>query len=175
MNIKTAIKDKIPYSFLGILQKIKMFGYSNGITKGKHCYIDKSAQFIGKSCIQLGNNVCIGMDVNININGPRNDKIKRLIIGSNSYVGRDSFISTGKLITLGEFFLGGPHCSIIGQNHDVSNPLKSYLVGEAELTKTIVIEDNVWIGDGVTVVGNLTIGRGSIIGAKSLVTNKMSA
>jgi acetyltransferase-like isoleucine patch superfamily enzyme len=34
-----------------------------------------------------------------------------------------------------------------------------------------VIEDDVWIGAGVTVVDGVTIGRGSVIGAGAVVTN----
>jgi maltose O-acetyltransferase len=34
----------------------------------------------------------------------------------------------------------------------------------------IVIEDNVWIGAGVHIMGGVTIGRNSVIGAGSVVT-----
>ena len=34
----------------------------------------------------------------------------------------------------------------------------------------IVIEDDVWIGHGVTVMAGVTIGRGSIVGAGAVVT-----
>ena len=33
----------------------------------------------------------------------------------------------------------------------------------------MIIQDNVWIGDNVVIVGPVTIGRGSIIGANSVV------
>ncbi|MBI3144821.1 MAG: acyltransferase [Pseudogulbenkiania sp.] len=34
----------------------------------------------------------------------------------------------------------------------------------------VVIEDNVWIGDGAIILANVTIGEGAIIGANSVVT-----
>jgi acetyltransferase-like isoleucine patch superfamily enzyme len=38
------------------------------------------------------------------------------------------------------------------------------------IIKQVQIEDNVWIGAGVTIVAGKTIGTGSIVGANSLVT-----
>jgi acetyltransferase-like isoleucine patch superfamily enzyme len=34
----------------------------------------------------------------------------------------------------------------------------------------VIIEDNVWIGEGVAIMPNVTIGANSIIGANSVVT-----
>ena len=39
----------------------------------------------------------------------------------------------------------------------------------------MVIEDNVWIGGGVSILGGVTIGRNSIIGAGSVVTRDIPA
>ena len=38
----------------------------------------------------------------------------------------------------------------------------------------VIIEDNVWIGEGVCVLPNVTIGRNSIVGANSVVTKSFS-
>jgi lipopolysaccharide O-acetyltransferase len=40
-------------------------------------------------------------------------------------------------------------------------------------TKPVRIEDNVWIGEYVTVLAGVTIGKGSIIGALSVVTSNI--
>lgn len=37
----------------------------------------------------------------------------------------------------------------------------------------VIIEDNVWIGEGVCILPNVTIGRNSIVGANSVVTNNI--
>jgi acetyltransferase-like isoleucine patch superfamily enzyme len=34
----------------------------------------------------------------------------------------------------------------------------------------IIIRDGAWLGTGVTVIGNVTIGKGAIVGAGSVVT-----
>ena len=37
----------------------------------------------------------------------------------------------------------------------------------------VVIEDNVWLGDNVCVLSGITIGKGAIIGANSVVTHSI--
>ena len=37
----------------------------------------------------------------------------------------------------------------------------------------VVIEDNVWLGDNVCVLPGVTIGKGSVIGANSVVTHSI--
>ena len=41
---------------------------------------------------------------------------------------------------------------------------------DGQTYKTIVIGDNVWLGDSVIIVGNVTIGEGAIVGAGAVVT-----
>lgn len=43
------------------------------------------------------------------------------------------------------------------------------------LCRPITIEDNVWIGAGVHIMGRVTVGKNSIIGAGSVVTKDIPA
>ncbi len=59
-------------------------------------------------------------------------------------------------------------------------PLKSILLGkqsesDAISRGSIVIEDEVWIGSGVTILSGVTIGKGAIIAAGAVVTNDVPA
>ena len=75
----------------------------------------------------------------------------------------------GGKVTFGNNFHSGEECMIITQNHN-------YDQGDAipydttYLYKTVVIEDNVWFGNRVIVVGNVTIGEGAIIAAGSVIS-----
>lgn len=78
----------------------------------------------------------------------------------------------GGKVTFGDNFHSGEECMIVTQNHN-------YDKGEAipyDSTfeyKEVVIENNVWFGNRVIVVGNITIGEGAIIAAGAVVTRNV--
>ena len=73
-------------------------------------------------------------------------------------------------VTIGANFHSGPDCLFITQIHNYDH-------GEAVpydgtyIFKPIVIEDNVWLGSRVIVLGGVTIGEGAIIQAGSCVVS----
>lgn len=72
-------------------------------------------------------------------------------------------------VTFGSNFHSGENCRIITQNHNFDHGTEIPYDG-TYVVKTITIEDNVWFGDSVMVVGNVTIGEGAIIAAGAVVT-----
>jgi len=103
------------------------------------------------------------------------DKVE---IGRNFYIGRDSFIETDVMI--GDNVMFGNRVAVVGRyDHHYQLPGvpirlapqmrdKDYKWKGIGLITTI--ENDVWVGYGSTVMGGVTIGEGSIIGAGSLVT-----
>jgi chloramphenicol O-acetyltransferase type B len=71
-------------------------------------------------------------------------------------------------VKFGDNFHCGSSCSILTQNHDYDNG-ESVPYGKGYILKTVIIEDNVWFGNKVLVVGNINIGEGSIVAAGSVV------
>ncbi len=73
----------------------------------------------------------------------------------------------------------GPGVQIYGGNHRydvIGRPMIS--VGKAsgiELDQDVVIEDDVWIGGRAIVLSGVTIARGCIIGAGSVVTRSTTS
>jgi len=93
----------------------------------------------------------------------------RIAIGDDSSLtGTTLYAASG--ITIGKRVLVGADTKIIDHDgHDVDSyprPLKNSCEGIP-----IVVEDDVWIGMDVLVCKGVTIGRGSVIGAKSIVTH----
>ena len=93
---------------------------------------------------------------------------RRVSIGNFSGIGRNCLIQSG--VCIGEHIMMGPEVYIYTQNHEftrIDTPMDQQGWSDE---KPVVIEDDVWIGSRVTILGGVTIGRGSIIGASSVVT-----
>jgi acetyltransferase-like isoleucine patch superfamily enzyme len=60
----------------------------------------------------------------------------------------------------------GPNVSIITASH----PLEPSRRRGATIGKPIVIERNVWIAAGATIIGGVTVGENSVVAAGSVVT-----
>lgn len=90
-----------------------------------------------------------------------------LKFGDSVFVNHHSYFMDGALITIGNHVFIGPFCGFYTANH----PLNAKRRNEGlEQALPITIEDNVWLGANVTVVGGITIGSGSVIAAGSVVT-----
>jgi len=68
----------------------------------------------------------------------------------------------------------GPHCIFTTVEHEFSD-WKTPMIFQKTHYKHITIEDDVWIGANVTVVGGVTIGRGAVIAAGAVVTKDVPA
>ena len=97
-----------------------------------------------------------------------------LTMGEHSSIGPYGYVGCSGKITIGKNVMFGPKCSLFAENHvfsDTETSIKSQGVKQ----KGITIEDDCWIGSNVTILDGVTIGRGSVIGAGTLVTRSIPA
>jgi len=71
------------------------------------------------------------------------------------------------VVKIGDNFHSGKECSIITQNHNYEGKKIPY--DSTYICKDVTIEDNVWLGNRVIILGGVTIGEGAIIQAGSVV------
>lgn len=93
----------------------------------------------------------------------------RVSLGDNSGIGVNASIAA--YVTIGNDVMMGPDCMLFTTNHgmgDINVPMWKQPFTEP---KPIVIEDNVWIGARVIILPGVRVGRGSVIGAGSVVTH----
>ena len=89
-------------------------------------------------------------------------------------VGTDTWISPGSIfmtnqsskIILGNNCDIGPEVAFVTGSHEIGSSLRRAGKG---VSSSIVIEDGVWIGARSTILGGVTVGKGAIIAAGSLV------
>jgi acetyltransferase-like isoleucine patch superfamily enzyme len=90
-------------------------------------------------------------------------------LGNN--VNFNGMIITGQgNVTIGDNFHSGEECLMITQIHNYDTG-KAIPYDDTYLIKDIEIEDNVWLGSRVIILGGVTIGEGAIIQAGSVVVN----
>lgn len=102
-----------------------------------------------------------------------NDNKPQLRIGDNVSVGEYTHITCANKVTIGNGVLTGRFVLITDNSHgnntkevaDIA-PLARYIHSNGP----VYIGENVWIGDKVTILPNVTIGKGCIIAANAVVT-----
>jgi lipopolysaccharide O-acetyltransferase len=130
----------------------KFIDYGSNLTTGVGCRIEAIPFFEKKIIIKLGNNIEINDYVHI-------AGISSVIIGDNVLIASKVFISD-----LQHGCYGGNNL----HDHPEVPP------GDRSLSsKDVFIDDNVWIGESVMVLAGVSIGKGSIIGANSVVTRSI--
>lgn len=149
-----------------IKKTIKTILIKFSLRKKRKIFIGKDVQIIGYKNILFGQNIFISDGVWMNVN--KRDLSKRLRIGNNSFIGRNNFFTVGESITLGDYFFSSIGCKFIGASHE-NNPFYPFSLSTTTTDKKIEIGPNVFLGANVTIIGNLKIGYGSIIGANSVV------
>lgn len=87
-------------------------------------------------------------------------------IGENSFINHNSCFLDCAKIKIGKHCFIGPNCGFYTAIHPLIVEQRNKGL---ETAKPITIKDNVWIGGDVTILPGVTIGEGSVIGAKSLV------
>ena len=124
----------------------------------KYLPLKLKLKFLGYT---FGKNFVLGKEVNIKKSGFK--------AGDNVYIGQYSYI--GPNTEIGNFCMLSDYINIIGEDHifdKVGTPI--ILSGVPMSIKKTIIEDDVWLGHGVTIMKGLKIGEGSIIAANSVVT-----
>lgn len=130
----------------------KYIEIDKGFTTGFNCRLDAfDFNNSNKILIRIGKNVEINDDVHI-------AAVERVEIGDNVLIASKVFITDHN------------HGSYSKERHDSPevSPSKRPLI-----SFPVKIEDNVWIGEFVSVLPGVTIGRGSIIGTMSVVTKNI--
>lgn len=98
----------------------------------------------------------------------RLDNPAKLSIGDDTFIGRGTFINAGGGVSIGADVLIGPDVKIWSADHrfdllDAPIRLQGHTFGR------VVIGDDVWIGANSIILKGVTVGRGAVIAAGSVV------
>lgn len=133
--------------------------------------------YIGEKYISLGTNTSIG-DYGRLTAYPFYEKTNQhftpeIVIGNNCSIGAHFHITAINKVKIGNNVLTGPRILITDNAHGGSSkdlltiaPSNRPMYSKGE----VVIEDNVWIGEGAMIMSNVHVGKGAIIACNSVVT-----
>ncbi len=155
---------------------------------GSSVYIQNGVEFLNTSSIEISDGVHLFKNVRLNAKGHEKNKIylgkqvalergvevgaldnTDIHIDENTYIAPYVCIAGPGNIKIGKHCMIASHSGIYANNHNFAD--LNVLIREQGVTrKGIIIEDNCWLGHGVTVLDGVTIGEGSVIGAGSVVS-----
>ena len=137
-----------------------------GVTFGK------SVQILGMRNVRIGSGSCIGDDVWLNV--CLRDNQVRLVIGEKVLIGRRCMISTGGHLDIGDFCVFAPNVYVSDADHKFYNITLPILEQGATINRSVIIEENCWLGINAVVMGEVTVGRGSVVAANSVVISDIA-
>lgn len=132
--------------------------------------IAKTAQIRGdRSLLSISNRVQIDDYVIIQLTrGP-------VTIGSGTQINAFTVLMGSVGIEIGQDCMIAPHCTLVAGNHDFEQTDKPMRYAGNISCGPIKIEDDVWIGANCTITDGVTIHRGAVVGANSVVTQDVPA
>lgn len=117
--------------------------------------------------IDMGHLTKISRGVDLQVIGIDSQNPARLYIGKNTRIWQNTVIAARRSISIGADCAISFNCSILDSDmHQLSFDGETWQPEYAP----VIIEDRVWIGCNVTVLKGVTIGRGAVIAAGSVVT-----
>lgn len=160
---------KVGYNFyIQGVPKLKINGNANNIKIGNNVKIfgDIDLRNRENGQIIIGDNVAI--DDNCRFVAANNSIIK---IGKGTKIGLCTVFNAGDSISLGHKVLISGFCYLQSSNHKIQKD--NYIQDQGHTYGKIEIADDVWLGSHVTILPNIYIGRGAVIGAKSVVSKNI--
>lgn len=131
----------------------------------KGFYIKGKSKIIGFKMISIGNSFFANHLLRIEVFGDNNTL--KLIIGSNVAVGQNVHIGVNNFVNIKRNVLIGSNVLITDHNHGIysdlnqSDPSVAPVLRPLTTNGTVIINENVWIGDGVSILPKIVIGHGT--------------
>ncbi|MDD4608781.1 MAG: sugar O-acetyltransferase [Bacteroidaceae bacterium] len=112
------------------------------------------------------------MGEDVIVNAPIHVDLGNVEIGKNTIINFNFVALDEALVSIGAHCFIGPNCSLYTVMHSLCAEERNKGL---MMAKPVVIHDDCWIGGNVTVLPGVTIGKGAVIGAGSLVTKNVPA
>ncbi|NBR57190.1 MAG: acyltransferase [Chitinophagia bacterium] len=168
------LRIKSAKGLLLVGKKVRIF-YPNNLQVGYNTIIEDGAEIncLSLQGIKLGNRVTIGKYAIIRPSNIYGGPIgEGLTMGNNSNIGPYNYIGCSGKITIGNNVMLAPRVSIYAENHVFDHP-EVLIRDQGVEKKEVIIEDDCWIAANSILLAGVTIGKGSVVAAGSVVTENV--
>jgi acetyltransferase-like isoleucine patch superfamily enzyme len=151
--------------------------YPKNLHLGAQVIIEDGAEIncLASNEMHLGDRVSIGKYAIIRPSNIYGGPIgEGLVMGNNSNIGPYNYIGCSGKITIGDNVMLAPRVSIYAENHVFDNP-NITIKAQGVSKKDVVIEDDCWIAANAVILAGVTIGKGSVVAAGSVVNEDVPA
>lgn len=177
----------LPQKISAYWKPIKIYfltGYKSRNFKhfGENSIIGLRCAFCGEQFISIGNQTIINENARIHANHlyiyTQQQFVPEIQIGDNCNIGPMSHITATNQIIIGNNVRTGAQVFITDNAHGES---KKELLDMAPHMRplhskgSVIIDDNVWIGEGAMIMPNVHIGKGAIVACNAVVTTDVPA
>lgn len=143
-----------------------------GVGKNFNCFYD--IDIVGGKYITIEDNFIATQSVRLHAWKINDLQIPAIKIGSDVTMTDHCYISCVNQVIIGNGVLFGSNCFITDNFHGNSSKIERDIIvinRTIESKGPVIIGDNVWIGRNSCIMPNVTVGKGAIIGANSVVTH----
>ncbi|MBQ0735331.1 acyltransferase [Aquimarina celericrescens] len=157
-QLRKHLKFTLKNHLRAVYQRFRGGNFGNKVFIDKNVSIlrfPKNIYFGDYSVIKEGANICAC------------NKNSTISIGNRTTVGFYTFIYASEQIEIGNDCLIAPFVYIVDSDHSIA---KDKLINmQPNTTSKITIEDDVWIATGAKILKGVTVGKGAVIAAGSVV------
>ena len=172
-------KYLLRYGFFGFLKMLIDF-LKTKLFFNKSRLIRFPFDIRNRKFIDLGTNLTTGVGCRFEAHPNNNQKKKCIVFGKNVEINDYVHIVSSESVKIGNNVLLASKIFISDTNHGCySGTLNTHSYPETKpndrllSTNPVIIEDNVWIGEFVSILPGVRIGKGSIIGSNSVVSKSI--
>lgn len=96
----------------------------------------------------------------------------KISIGADTWIGQNNNLraSENAPISIGRDCLISQYCTLVAANHQTRAGIPVRKQPQSRERLGVTLEDDVWLGAGANILPGVSIGRGAVIGAGSVVT-----
>ncbi len=168
-----AVRRRLYQSILAQMDGSSYIQEGVEIVGAGNVYLGKNVTILRNACLSaaeqnsklyLGNSVLLNKEVEIEVKAGATVEI-----GDRTFINKNTWISAGASIKIGQDCLIAPYVGIVATNRSYADP-DTPINRQEPTSKGITIGDDCWLGHRVSVLDGVTIGQGCVIGAGAVVT-----